>query len=88
MATFIYIIYRLLEVYQMLILAYVLLSWFPNFRGTMVARFLYRACDPYISKFRRIIPPIAGMDFSPLIGFMLLNYAVSGFRNLIASGAF
>ena len=77
------IIYNVLRIYQIMIFAYVLMSWFPNFRSTPVARFLFRACDPYISKFRRIIPPIGGLDFSPIIGFLLIDFAVRGFYSLL-----
>jgi YggT family protein len=29
--------------------------------------------DPYLNIFRSIIPPMGGMDFSPILGFILLN---------------
>lgn len=81
-------IYYFLTVYQLLLFGYVLLSWFPNFRGNVIHRFLTVMVEPYISKFRRIIPPIAGMDFSPIIGFLLIRFAITGIVNLINAGAF
>ncbi|XMB85097.1 YggT family protein [Mycoplasmatota bacterium WC44] len=76
-----YTIYFLL-IYKYMILIYVLLSWFPNFREGIIYKFFETLCDPYIQKFRRIIPPIAGMDFSPLIGFFLIEFAIRGLASI------
>ncbi|XMB66194.1 YggT family protein [Mycoplasmatota bacterium zrk1] len=76
-----FIIYFLV-VYRYLILAYVIMSWFPNFVGNPFHKFLFTVCEPYIQKFRRIIPPIAGLDFSPIVGFLLLNFAISGLASI------
>lgn len=81
-------IYYFLIAYQYVIFVYVLMSWFPNFRGSGLYRFLYRLVEPYLGRFRRIIPPIGGMDFSVLIGYLLLYAAIRGFGSLLATGAF
>lgn len=81
-------IYYFLVVYQYTIFVYVLMSWFPNFRGSGLHRFLYRVVEPYLGRFRRLIPPLGGLDFSPLIGFLLLSFAIRGFSSLLATGAF
>lgn len=81
-------IYWFLVIYQYTIFVYVLMSWFPNFRGSSLHRFLYSVVEPYLGRFRRIIPPMGGLDFSPLIGFLLLSFAIRGFATLLATGAF
>lgn len=30
--------------------------------------------DPFLSVFRGIIPPLGGIDLSPMLGFFLLNF--------------
>ena len=30
-------------------------------------------CDPYLNLFRGIIPPVGGIDFSPILAFVVLN---------------
>ncbi|MER3588393.1 MAG: hypothetical protein C4322_09720, partial [Mastigocladus sp. ERB_26_1] len=29
--------------------------------------------DPYLNIFRNIIPPLGGIDFSPILAFLVLN---------------
>jgi len=63
----------LVEVYIFLILAYVILSWIPEMRYQSWYRALGSMVEPYLSIFRRIIPPAGGMiDFSPVAGMIVL----------------
>ncbi|WP_346675584.1 YggT family protein [Enorma phocaeensis] len=62
--------------YEMLILAYILMSWFPLREGGLaydIGMVLQQLCEPFLSLFRRIIPPIGGLDFSPVIAVIALN---------------
>ena len=62
-----------------MIIAYILLSWFPNARGSAVGQFLGKIVEPYLSIFRRFIPPIGGMlDISPIVAFIALRFIHSG----------
>eukprot|EP00168_Porphyra_purpurea_P014106 TRINITY_DN3998_c0_g1_i6.p3 TRINITY_DN3998_c0_g1~~TRINITY_DN3998_c0_g1_i6.p3 ORF type:complete len:102 (-),score=33.71 TRINITY_DN3998_c0_g1_i6:212-517(-) len=38
---------------------------------------LYTVCDPFLNFFRGVIPPVFGLDLSPIIGFTLLNALTS-----------
>nr|YP_009420377.1 putative plastid protein 19 [Chroomonas placoidea]ASO76016.1 putative plastid protein 19 [Chroomonas placoidea]ASV47546.1 Ycf19 [Chroomonas mesostigmatica CCMP1168] len=63
-----------LEIYLILLLVRVSLSWFPNVNWYGQPFYsLSRLTDPYLSVFRGIIPPILGMDISPLLGFIFLQ---------------
>ena len=42
----------------------------------------------YLGRFRRIIPPIGMIDISPIVGFLLLSFAIRGFYSLLVSGTF
>ena len=77
------VVLGLLRFYSMLILIYVILSWFPVGRGgilTDVYRVLASVCEPYIGIFRRIVPVAgaggAGVDFSPLVALLVLNFLI------------
>lgn len=40
-------------------------------------RFIYEITEPLMAPFRRIIPPIGGMDFSPIVLFLVLQISES-----------
>ena len=68
-------------VYTLLIIAYILCSLFFAFGGRVpysrwfsaLLGFLRDVCEPYLSIFRRFIPPLGPLDLSPVIGIILLN---------------
>ncbi|HEY9664135.1 MAG TPA: YggT family protein [Allocoleopsis sp.] len=64
-----------LNIYFVLILIRVLLSWFPNVNW-MNPPFstLSQMTDPYLNLFRSIIPPLGGIDFSPMLAILLLQF--------------
>jgi YggT family protein len=62
-----------LSVYNLIITARILLSWFPQAQGVAALAPLYQITDPFLNLFRGVIPPIMGLDLSPLAAFFLLN---------------
>ena len=63
-------------VYSLLILAYILLSWFRLPYSPFLQKlqqFLYDACNPYLRLFRRFIPAIGPLDLSPLVALIALQ---------------
>jgi YggT family protein/cell division inhibitor SepF len=69
----------LARIYSYVIIAYVLLSWLPNARSSFIGELLGKLVEPYLSPFRRIIPPIGGMiDISPIVALIALNFVVEG----------
>lgn len=63
-----------LEIYLILLLVRVSLSWFPNVNWYGQPFYsLSRLTDPYLKIFRGIIPTILGIDISPLLGFIFLQ---------------
>ena len=62
--------------YTISLFAYVLLSWFGDYRTGPMAGVLGELVEPLLRPIRRVLPPIAGLDLSPLL-LMLLFQAVS-----------
>lgn len=63
----------------MLILARVLLSWFPiNPNGPMgqVMRWIFVATEPVLAPIRRSLPPFGGLDLSPIVVLLVLSLVV------------
>ncbi len=77
--TLLTIIVKLADLYSMLIVVYVLMSWFPSMNGIIgdIYRTLGRGCDPYLNLFKKFIPPIGGMlDISPIVALLVLQFGV------------
>jgi YggT family protein len=59
--------------FTLLVLANVLLSWFPKFRWHPVGRIVFNLTEPMLRPFRRILPLMrlrrgtVAMDFSPVL---------------------
>lgn len=62
------------QIYSYVLIVRVLLTWFPqiNWYNQPFAA-LSQISDPYLNLFRSIIPPLGGMDFSPILAFLALN---------------
>ena len=67
-----------LDLYVVLLIVRVLLTWFPNVDWyNQPFSFLSQITDPYLNLFRSFLPPLGGMDFSPIIAIFVLQ-AVAG----------
>ena len=69
-----------LTIYQWVIAACIIISFFPEFQNNEFARFLSQLVDPYVAIFRKFIPPIGGWDFSALVAIITINLAIRGLR--------
>ncbi len=62
--------------YEILIIVWCLISWIPRRSGSVIddiASVLDRIVGPYLRVFQRIIPPVGGIDFSPIIAVLVLG---------------
>lgn len=72
------------SVVKFVLIASIVMSWLisfgivstsnPNVRQTIMM--LDRFTDPILGPIRRIVPPFNGLDFSPIIAFLLLDYLI------------
>lgn len=65
---------RLFLLLYALLVIRVLLSWIPrvNYYHPAV-HFVYRVTSPMLDPVRRVLPPLGGLDLSPLLAILLLN---------------
>lgn len=63
----------LLTVYFFVLIARIILSWFPVQPGTGMAQVtsvLYDLTEPVLGPLRRVIPAVGMFDLSPLVAFL------------------
>ena len=72
-----------LFIYSYILILRVLLTWFPNLDwSNPVLSNISAITDPYLNLFRGIIPAIGGLDISPILAFVVLNFTESALSNL------
>lgn len=66
---------KFLEIYGILLIVRILLSWFQTaeWAGQIIS-FLAPVTDPYLNIFRSIIPPLGGIDISAILALILLQF--------------
>lgn len=70
------LIQRLFNVYELLIIVWVLLSWVSLTGSSFVADLrgaIGMLVEPYLGLFRRLIPPLGGLDVSPIVAIFALG---------------
>jgi len=65
------------QAFQLLIFVRCLLSWFARGgRNNVFVEFIYTVTEPVMRPFRRIVPPLGGFDFSPLLLIFVMELIV------------
>ena len=63
-----------IHVYTLVILVRAVFSWLPaRHRENEFYRFLYAITEPVLRPIQRLLPPMGGVDFSPLLAVVLLQ---------------
>lgn len=82
MAEVITLIYKAIaygiQVYSILLIIYILMSWVPSTRDTTFGQMLGKISEPYLGFFRRFIPPLGMIDISPIVALLALNLIARG----------
>ena len=79
---------EVLEIYKWIVIAAVIVSWLTAFNVInqhnnfvrSVLRILIALTDPVFRQVRKVIPPIGGLDFSPIVVFVaiwFLQYSIN-----------
>jgi len=75
----------IIDLYVWALIISVILSWLVHFRIVneynqfvfTIQNFLYRLTEPALGPIRRLLPQIGGLDISPIILILLLNFLKS-----------
>lgn len=68
------IIFWVLQLFELALLARVLLSWFPDIdRGHPIIQFLYQITEPFLRPVREVLPQTGMIDLSPLVVFLIIQ---------------
>ena len=60
----------------------VLFSWVNPSPTNPVSRFAYQITEPVLAPVRRWIPPVSGIDLSPLVVTLVAYFLIAALRNL------
>jgi len=74
---------QLLDLYSLVVLGAVLISWFQLPPSNPVATFLHTLTEPLLGPIRRLLPDLGGLDFSPLV----LLFGLRMLRGLLLASA-
>lgn len=80
---------QFLNIYLLLIFVRILLTWFPTVNWmNQLTSVLSPITDPYLNVFRSFIPPIGGLDLSPILAIIVLQVVAQILGSLASSTAF
>lgn len=76
-------LYYFLQIYILLLIIRILLTWFPTVSWmNQLSATLSPITDPYLEVFRSIIPPMGGLDFSPVLAILVLQIVAGLFGSM------
>ena len=75
----------LLKIYFFALLASIILSWISPGGSNPAVYLLYQITEPVMAPVRKLLPPMGGLDFSPILVFIGINVLEIVVRNLAAS---
>ncbi len=78
------VLYQTLSIYYFILIIRVILTWFPNLDwSNPILSTMSTITDPYLNLFRNIIPLIGGIDISPILAFIVLQFLQSSLLRII-----
>jgi YggT family protein len=67
------IVATLIDLYSLVVLAAVVMSWIRVDPRHQLARIVYRLTEPVLEPIRRVLPSAGGLDLSPLVLLIALR---------------
>ena len=71
-----------LYAFIILILVRVVFSYISPYPNNSVYRFVFQVTEPILGWVRRRLPPVSGIDLSPLVVTVAAYFLIAGLRNL------
>ena len=75
----------LIKIYFYALLATIILSWISPGGSNPAAYLLHQITEPVMAPVRSLLPPMGGLDFSPIVVFILINIVEITLRNIAQS---
>lgn len=72
------------NIYFFAILAMIILSWIAPASRHPALLLLFQLTEPVMAPFRRMLPNMGGLDFSPILVFILINIIQIALRHMAA----
>jgi YggT family protein len=63
----------LIDLYSLVVLAAVIISWIQVDRNNPIANFVLTLTEPALAPIRQAIPPMGGLDLSPMVLLIALQ---------------
>jgi YggT family protein len=73
---------NVLYVFIIVMLVRVVFSWVSPYPTNVVTRLAYRITEPVLSPIRRMLPPMSGIDLSPMVVMLGAYLLISILRNV------
>jgi YggT family protein len=75
-------------IFNLLILARILISWVQLSPYHPVVQFLHNATEPLLAPIRRVLPPVGMFDLAPLVLIILMQVVEQILVQIVISTAF
>lgn len=67
---------KILWIFYIAIIATVILSWVAPMSHNPAVGLLHQLTEPVMAPFRRLIPPMGGLDLSPIVVLLLIHFLI------------
>ena len=74
----------LVNIYFFALLAMIILSWVAQGSNHPAIYLLHQITEPVMAPFRKMLPPMGGLDLSPILVFILINVIQIALRHMAA----
>jgi len=74
----------LVNIYFFALLAMIILSWIAPGSNQPAVYLLHQITEPVMAPFRKVLPAMGGMDFSPILLFIVINIIQIALRHMAA----
>lgn len=72
----------LLYAFIIVLIIRVLFSWVSPFPTNPVSRLAWMVTEPVLAPVRRRLPPVSGIDLSPLVVWLVAYFLIAALRNV------
>ena len=72
----------LLYAFIIVLFVRVAFSWVSPFPTNPVSRFAFRITEPFLTPVRRWVPPVSGIDLSPLVVMLVAYFIIAALRTV------